>query len=155
MAKRVPKIPKVTEDPTNRAKVDTGEGAEAPPVPVDLDVGEEPPTTEALKIVIHMRPSNAMVGVSQPGKDPHLVSLEMVNVQGLEQVLAQVPGIVEVARARWAAAPQYPVYQRPAPPPPAPRAARAAAPPATRTRRGAAQPAAAPPAPVVQAPRMF
>ena len=105
---------------------------------------ETTPPTESLKVVIQMRPPHAIVGVSQPGKDPHVVSLEMVNVQGLEQVLAQVPGIVEVARARWAAAPQYPVYQRPAPPPPA-----------TRTRRGAAQPAAAPPAPVVQSPRMF
>ena len=116
---------------------------------------ETTPPTESLKVVIQMRPPHAIVGVSQPGKDPHVVSLEMLNVQDLEQVLAQVPAVVELARIRWETAPQYPTYTRPAPPPPAPRAARAAAPPATRTRRGAAQPAAAQPAPVVQSPRMF
>ena len=84
------------------------------------------PAPEILKIVIQLRPPNVMIGVSQPGKDPHLVSLELADVQHLDQVLAQVPGIVEVARARWATAPQFPKYTRPAPPPrpaPAPRPA--------------------------------
>lgn len=105
------------------------------------------PTEQTLKIVIQLRPPNAMVGVSQPGKDPHLVSLEMVNVQGLEQVLAEVAGIVEVALARWGTAPQHPKYTRPAPPPAPPRPARAPAPRAAR--------AAPPTPPAVERPRMF
>lgn len=151
---RVPIVPKAPEEPTPAAEVNASEGAETPPVPVDLDVGdpdESGPPTENLKIVIQLRPPNAMVGVSQPGKDPHLVSLEMVNVQGLEQVLAQVPGIVALARERWELASQYPMYTRPAPPP------RPATPPVTRARTASTGTArVAPPAePAVESPRMF
>lgn len=77
---------------------------------------------ETLKIVIQLRPPNAMIGVSMPGKDPHLVSLEMKgDALDLDDVLKQVPDIVNVALERFKATAQFPKYARPAPPPrPAP-----------------------------------
>ena len=107
-----------------------------PQVPKAMEAATPP--MESLKVVIQLRPRNAMVGVSQPGKDPHLVSLEMAEVQELEQVLAEVPGIVELARAKWDVSPQYPKYTRPAPPP------RPAAPAATARARPTPKPAPKP-----------
>ena len=128
---RTRRAPKVADTPTTPTAVET-------------------PPTESLKIVILLRPPKAVVGVSQPGKDPHMVSLEMVNVQGLEQVLAEVPGIVELARAKWEVSPQYPKYTRPAPPP------RPATAPVTRARTAPRGPTTvAPPTPSVERPRML
>lgn len=128
------KVPRATEDPTN-------------PVEVNADKGEQTPPTEALKIIIQLRPPNVMIGVSQPGKDPHLVSLEMAKVQDLEQVLTEVAGIVAIARARWEAEPQYPKYTRPAAPPAPVRPG--ATPPTRRSPRVASS------TPSVERPRMF
>jgi hypothetical protein len=111
--------------------------------------------SENLKIVILLRPPKAMIGVSQEGKDPHLVSMEMLNLKmNLERVLAEVPAIVEIARARFAAAPQHPAYNRPAP---APRPAPAARTPTTRAApkpKPGARPAKAADGPVAT-PSMF
>ena len=89
------------------------------------------PTVESLKIVIVIKDGRGSIGVSSPGRDPHIVTLEMASAESLDQVLAEIPGIVEIARLRWLTAPQNPKYQRPPPPRPAaaaraPRAARAA-----------------------------
>ena len=93
----------------------TQETQETPP-------SQESPFGQDLKIVIHLKPPNAMIGVSQAGKDPHVVSLEMHgDALDLLDVLHQVPQIVNTALARFGAVPQYPRYERPTPPAPAPR----------------------------------
>ena len=124
---RVTKVTNPPEEPTPAAAGNAGAGTVPGPVPTPV-----PTSTEALKIVIQLRPPHAMIGVSQPGKDPHLVSLEMLDAQDLAHVLEQVPKIVEVARARFETTPQYPKYTGPAPAPRAPAAPRAARTPPAR-----------------------
>jgi hypothetical protein len=155
VANKVPKVPrtrrppKAAQTPTTPEQVNAVLGEEGPATPAEVaaDLGEY---QGYLKIVIQLRLPKAIVAVSQPGKDPHLVSLEMLNVQGLEQVLAEVPGIVALARERWALTAQYPKYVRPAPPP------RPATQPVTRARTAPTRTARmAPPTPSVERPQMF
>jgi hypothetical protein len=102
-----------------------------------------------LKVVIHLHGDRASIGVHRPNTDPWIRIVQGVDLDG---ALEQLPQVLADATVHWLEQPRFPAYQRPAPPPPAPRQA---APPVTRTRRGATQAPAAQPAPAVQAPRMF
>ena len=93
-----------------------GETAEEP------DVGDgggvqpaqgETETTEELKVVVSIRGDRATIGVQQPSVDPHIESLDGLDLAGLAQ---EVPAVVERARARWEDEPMYPAHERPAPP---------------------------------------
>ena len=66
-----------------------------------------------LKIVLQMKGDRALVGVQGTGTDPVVETVEGT----LEAVLAQVPQVLERARARWATSPKNPAYQRPPEPP--------------------------------------
>lgn len=68
---------------------------------------------ENLKVVIQIKDDRALVGVQGGDTDPALEP-----VQGdLAAILAQVPALLERARARWASTPKNPAYQRPPEPP--------------------------------------
>ncbi len=93
-----------------------GETAEEPDV---ADGGGVQPaqgeteTTEELKVVLSIRGDRATIGVQQPSADPHIESLDGLDLAGLAQ---EVPAVVERARARWEHEPMYPAHERPAPP---------------------------------------
>ena len=77
----------------------------------------------------HGRHRSAFLGVREGEVDP---IFETVLNPTLEEALASVAPLLEVARLRWATNPKYPAYQRPTPPPSAtparPRPAAPAAP---------------------------
>ena len=141
MAKRVPKA---TEDPTTPTEVSAGVEAGMEPAPTP-----EATPPEYLKVVIILREGRSSIGVQRAGCDPVLQHLPEA---GLANAIARLPEVLAEAGARWREQPRFPVYQRPAPPPPR---RVGAAPAITRLRRGAAQTTPAQPAPEVQAPRMF
>ena len=93
-----------------------GETAEEPDV---ADRGGVQPaqgeteTTEELKVVLSIRGDRATIGVQQPSSDPHIESLDGLDLAGLAQ---EVPAVVERARTRWEDEPMYPAHERPAPP---------------------------------------
>jgi hypothetical protein len=69
---------------------------------------------EELKVVIQMREDRALVGVQGKDTDPVLEPVQAPdNITTLEAALAAVPAIVDRARARWAATPKNPAYERP------------------------------------------
>ena len=83
------------------------------------DDGEQPApaeaeTTDELKVVLSIRGGRAIIGVQKPSADPHIETLEDLDLPALAQ---EVPGVVERARDRWEEAPKYPAYEKPAPPP--------------------------------------
>lgn len=140
-----PKVPKTEEGPIPPAEGNASAEAGLEPAPTP----ETTPTTENLKIVITLKGDRGWIGVQREGCDPYLVTMTDAE---LDKAFALIPEMLAEATARWREQPRFPAYQRPAPPPAAPRPA---TPPVTRARRGAAQTPPAPPAPVVQAPRMF
>jgi len=90
-----------------------------------------------LKIVITLKGNRALVGIQGSDTDP---VLEPVEAPTLEDALAAVPGVVERARARWAATPKNPAYQRPPEPVPAARPALASTGAKTTTTDGVHRP---------------
>ena len=85
------------------------------------DVGAPEEDMGELKIVLHVRGTQALIGVQGKGTDP---ALEIVPATTLEEALAAVPGIVTRARERWVASPRNPAYQGPPIAPQAPPTAR-------------------------------
>ena len=68
-----------------------------------VDVGE-------LKIVLHLRDGRTSAGVWQPGADVHLETFMETDMSIL---LAELPGLLERARARWNENPLRPKYEPP------------------------------------------
>lgn len=78
---------------------------------------------QELKVVLTIRGEIATIGVQRPLCDPFLVSFPG-DAATLENLVGHLPGVVARAVARWGETPLYPKYDRPAPPPAAPRPAR-------------------------------
>ena len=119
----------------------------------------EVPAGRELKVVIVLWAGRGLVGVSSPNCDPHMVSLQLAEADslwpgfGLAQVLAEVPGIVALARERWQKQRQYPRYERPAlATPPANTRARPAPKPGASAPSRAATPK---PGPTIETPRLI
>ena len=93
-----------------------GETAEEPDV---ADGGGVQPaqgeteTTEELKVVLSIKGGRATIGVQQPSSDPHIESLDGLDLAGLAR---EIPAVIERAKARWEDEPMYPAHERPAPP---------------------------------------
>ena len=68
-----------------------------------VDVGE-------LKIVLHLRDGRTSAGVWQPGADVHLETFMETDMSIL---LAELPGLLERAQARWNENPLRPKYEPP------------------------------------------
>ena len=68
-----------------------------------VDVGE-------LKIVLHLRDGRTSAGVWQPGADVHLETFMETDMSIL---LAELPGLLERAQARWNESPLRPKYEPP------------------------------------------
>ncbi len=66
-----------------------------------------------LKVVVIMRGIRAMIGVQSPDCDPVFTTVE----GDLAAALAQVPPLVEKAKAQWNAHPRYPKADLPQPAP--------------------------------------
>ena len=77
-----------------------------------------------LKVVITLKEGSATIGVQEKDTDPVMEVVPIVNPEdALQEALVAATCLVERARERWAQAPKNPAYQRPGPPPPAPRPA--------------------------------
>ena len=102
------------------------------------------PQEPDLKVVIALKGGGGFIGIQRSGCDPVLVPIVDF---GLQEALAQVPGVVAQAEAQWQTQRQYPQYERPAPPRPA----------ATTRPRPAPKPGATTPkpAPTGVAPKLF
>lgn len=73
---------------------------------------------EELKVVILMKGTRAMIGVSRKDCDPVMETIVDTTLDG---ALAAIPNLVTLARARWATNPRNPKYEGPpVSPPPAP-----------------------------------
>ena len=77
------------------------------------DAGDEPASTNDLKVVVSIKGDRATIGVQRPSADPHVETFYDVDLSGLAQ---EVPAVTERARARWEETPKHPTYQRPAAP---------------------------------------
>ena len=73
----------------------------------------ETETTEELKVVLSIKGGRATIGVQQPSSDPHIESLDGLDLAGLAR---EIPAVIERAKARWEDEPMYPAHERPAPP---------------------------------------
>ena len=101
--------------------------------PLDIQDKPAPPLTISLTLYgvqdEHGRYREAFIGVREGEVDP---IFETVLNPTLQESLASVAPLLEVARLRWVTNPRYPAYQRPTPPPGAtparPRPAAVAAP---------------------------
>ncbi len=65
---------------------------------------------EELKIVILLKGTKALLGVSKKDCDP---VMETIVDTTLDDALAAVPNLVTLARARWATNPRNPKYEGP------------------------------------------
>lgn len=84
----------------------------------------QPDGHKDLKVVLSIRGDKASIGVQRPLCDPFIETFQAAGFS--EELVQEIPGVIARAVARWQETPQFPKYDRPAPPPtPAqPRAAR-------------------------------
>ena len=75
--------------------------------------GDEPGSSEDLKVVVSIKDGRATIGVQQPSSDPHIESFDDQDLSGLTQ---EVLAVVERAMAKWEDEPKHPAHERPAPP---------------------------------------
>ena len=80
--------------------------------------------SEEIKVVILVKDEKASIGIQSPDCDPVFLTHE----GGLEEILDELPDLVEQARRKWADNPRYPKTERATPAP----ASRPTTPPVSR-----------------------